>query len=179
MLDTGILEEGEKAELIDGLITHEGMIDRMTQNSHHTMSSILVEDELRLICPTTMRVRAGKPLSLINGSEPEPDVFIVSGSARDYPGGHPTTALLVVEVSDASLRYDRTKKASLYASAGIPEYWIVNLQDRSVEVHREPVEDLDHPFGARYNDIHRAKEGDSIQPLFAPEHSIPVNNMLP
>jgi Uma2 family endonuclease len=62
----------------------------------------------------------------------------VTGSIRDYKKQHPTTAVLVVEVADTTLQFDRTTKAALYARAGIPEYWIVNLADRVLEVHRQP-----------------------------------------
>jgi Uma2 family endonuclease len=71
-------------------------------------------------------VRVDDPLR-IGDSEPVPDVVIVPGKPSDYRAQHPTTALLVIEIADTSLEYDRTEKMSLYAAAGIPEYWIVNL----------------------------------------------------
>ena len=83
-------------------------------------------------------VRPQLPLTLVDDSEPEPDLAVVR--ARDAESGerHPRTALLVVEVAGESLPLDRQAKAVLYARAGIPEYWIVNLGDATVEVRREP-----------------------------------------
>jgi Uma2 family endonuclease len=78
------------------------------------------------------------PLALGPASEPEPDIAVVTGSPHDYLHAHPATALLIVDVADASLTFDRTKKASVYARAGILDYWIVNLIDQVVEVHRNP-----------------------------------------
>jgi Uma2 family endonuclease len=80
-------------------------------------------------------VRIDDPLR-IGDSEPVPDVAIVPGKPSDYRTQHPTTALLIIEIADTSLEYDRTEKMSLYAAAGIPEYWIVNLVERCVEVYR-------------------------------------------
>jgi Uma2 family endonuclease len=88
-----------------------------------------------------MHLRIQLPLVLGEYDEPFPDIAVVSGSPRDYLSLHPTTALLVVEVSEASLKTDREVKGSLYAKAGIPEYWIVNLKERVVEVYREPAKD--------------------------------------
>jgi Uma2 family endonuclease len=77
-------------------------------------------------------------LALGQYSEPEPDAAVVRGTVRDFAAEHPTSAVLVVEVSDSTLAFDRDVKASLYAAAGIPEYWIVNLVERQLEIHREP-----------------------------------------
>ncbi len=81
-------------------------------------------------------VRNQMPLALDENSEPEPDVAVVPGKARDYTQAHPTTAVLVVEVADATLRLDRKTKQAVYARNGIAEYWIVNLKDNSLEVYR-------------------------------------------
>src|SRR3989442_8873953 len=71
-------------------------------------------------------------------SAPEPDVAVVAGRERDYMTAHPRSALLLVEVADTSLAQDRLTKGALYAAAGIPEYWIVNLRADCVEVLRDP-----------------------------------------
>jgi Uma2 family endonuclease len=68
-------------------------------------------------------------------------VAIVAGDVRDYAAGHPATAVLVVEVADTSLEYDRTVKAAIYARAAIPEYWVLNLIDRQLEIFRDPQPD--------------------------------------
>ena len=74
------------------------------------------------------------PLALDALSEPEPDVSVVPGSWRDYDTDHPQSPVLVVEVADATLAFDRDDKASLYARAGVADYWIVNLPDRRLEL---------------------------------------------
>ena len=76
--------------------------------------------------------------ALDDASEPEPDVTIVAGAPLDYVHEHPTTPTLVVEVADSTLQLDRRLKASLYARARLPEYWIANLVDSVIEVHRRP-----------------------------------------
>jgi Uma2 family endonuclease len=80
-------------------------------------------------------------LTLVAGphSVPEPDVAVVPGWYDDYDRAHPRAALLVVEVADTSLAQDRLTKSGIYAAAGIPEYWIVDVRDQRVEVHRGPV----------------------------------------
>src|SRR5262244_3685277 len=78
------------------------------------------------------------PIAVTDRDEPEPDVAVVDGPLDAYQHHHPTTADLVVEVSETSLRYDRSHKAVLYARAGIPTYWIVDLVNDCVEVHTDP-----------------------------------------
>ena len=78
------------------------------------------------------------PIALDEESEPEPDVSVVDGPLADADPALPSRALLIVAVSDSSLTLDRTEKASLYARARITEYWILNLAERVLEVHREP-----------------------------------------
>jgi Uma2 family endonuclease len=79
------------------------------------------------------------PLIIDPDSEPEPDLAVVPGSPTDYIHEHPRTALLVVEVSGTTLPLDRDRKRTIYARAGIPEYWIVNLSEQCLEVYRDPV----------------------------------------
>ncbi|PSQ88199.1 MAG: hypothetical protein BRD45_07065 [Bacteroidetes bacterium QS_8_64_10] len=86
----------------------------------------------------TLRVQG--PMALGDESAPEPDVAVVRGTPRDYVDAHPTTALLVVEVSDTSFADDRTRKKRVYARAGVTEYWIVNLAEAALEVYRAPNE---------------------------------------
>lgn len=88
-------------------------------------------------------------------------------------------AALVLEVADSSLGYDRNRKGSLYTRAGIPEYWIVNLQERILEVYREPREDRTAVYGASY--AHRLifEPGQSVAPLATPESLVSVEALLP
>jgi Uma2 family endonuclease len=119
------------------------------------------------------------PLDLRPHSEPEPDVAVVPGRRQDYAVRHPHIALLVVEVSDTSLAQDRGDKASLYAAAGITDYWIVNLVDGQLEVFRNPIADPSQRHGHRYADVIVLARSDRVTPLAFPSVSIPVADLLP
>lgn len=133
MIAAGILGEDEHVQLIAGTLVamtpqggpHARVIQRLNRLLVRAVGDDLV-------------VRPQLPLTLVDDSEPEPDLAVVL--ARDAESGerHPGTALLVVEVAGESLPLDRQAKAVLYARAGIPEYWIVNLGESTVEVRREP-----------------------------------------
>ena len=109
------------------------------------------------------------PLRLGEITEPEPDVAVIAGSIRDYTDAHPSTAALVIEVADTSLAYDRTTKASLYAKAGIAEYWIINLNNRQLEVYRSPRVDATQRYGFRYADITIYSATECVAPLAMPQ----------
>jgi Uma2 family endonuclease len=104
------------------------------------------------------------PLDLGQVTEPEADVSVVAGKREDY-SNHPTSALLAIEVSDSTLHYDRTRKASLYARAGIEDYWIIDLIHRRLEIRRDPKPDPTQRYGYRYalRTIHALTE--SVSPL--------------
>lgn len=118
------------------------------------------------------------PLDLTLSSEPIPDLFVVPGKARDCTA-HPTTAFLIVEVSDTTLSHDRNRKGSLYAAARIQDYWIVNLVDHQLEVYRTPVPDPAQAFGFRYSQRTVLVSGDSVSPLAAPQAQIAVTELFP
>jgi Uma2 family endonuclease len=120
-------------------------------------------------------VQVQAPLALGTDSEPEPDVAVISGSRRDY-AEHPQAALLVIEVADSSLRFDRQVKGPLYARAGIPEYWIVNLVDRTLEVYRQP-EQRDDAWDYRLVQSLRPEE--SVAPVTLPTQALQVADLLP
>lgn len=160
------LFDGIHVELIEGRI-----IEMSPQLSPHAATVGIVARALEVAFGPGCIARRQTPIDL-GESEPEPDVAIVVGSDRDYVAAHPKTARLVVEVSESSLSYDRNDKASLYARAGIADYWIVNLQDRQLEVHRNPV-------GDTYADVTILREADSVTPLAAPQATIAVADLLP
>ena len=85
-------------------------------------------------------VRQQLPITLTDDGEPEPDIAVVKGAVEDYRNRHPGPAecLAVIEVADSSLNYDRIVKGPLYAAAGIPQYWIVNIPERQIEVYTSP-----------------------------------------
>lgn len=149
--ELGLFQPGERLELIGGEV-----ISKVTpQKSLHATAIGLTTRELERAFPTGHYVRVQLPLALSRFSEPEPDLAVVNGEPRDYAKGHPTTAALVVEVADSTLKLDRGPKASLYAQAGIAEYWIVNLRDQVLELHREPVAAAEEPFGHQYASVTR------------------------
>jgi Uma2 family endonuclease len=149
------------------------------QGSDHFAALRAVEEALRAAFGPGWEVRGQGPLALDDESEPEPDVAVVPGSFRDYRHHHPSRAVLVVEVSEASLALDREHKGSLYARAGVADYWIVNLVDRGLEVRRDPVEDPTASFGWRYRAVTRLGRARSIAPLVLPDASIRVSDLLP
>ena len=124
-------------------------------------------------------VRGQSPIALDDESEPEPDIAVVSGSRRDYAAAHPAQPVLLVEVADSSLSFDRHRKGSLYARARVPEYWIVNLIDRALEIHRNPQPAAGAVFGWRYTQIRRLSPDETVTPLGAPEARILVADLLP
>jgi Uma2 family endonuclease len=134
---------------------------------------------LRTVFGAGFMVRAQLPLALGQHSEPEPDVAVVLGTPDDYPDDHPNTAILVVEVSDSRLAYDRTIKASLYAAAGIPEYWIVNLVERQLEIHREPMPMPAAPYGYGYRTHTIAVSGETVATPSPSAAQVAVDDLLP
>jgi Uma2 family endonuclease len=103
---------------------------------------------------------------------------VVVGRREDYTG-HPPTAVLVVEVSETTLAYDRGEKASLYAAAGVEDYWVVDLVNRRVEVYRDPRPDPTRPHGAGYTQVTAHDPADTITPLAAPTVGVKVADLLP
>ena len=139
----------------------------------------LVEDALRFAFRHGHDVRTQLPLAIDDHSEPEPepepepDIAVVIGSPRDYRDAHPTTAVLIVELAESSVKFDRTRKLALYARNGIPEYWIVNLADGVLELHRDPA---DETHASR--SVLAASE--QVTPLHAPgAYALAVAELLP
>ena len=174
MVEAGVLAPGERAELIDGEV-----LAMTPQGSLHATAVLLVEEALRAAFAAGYVIRVQMPLALDSSSEPEPDVAVVRGSPRDYRDAHPTSALLVVEVADTTLGYDRDQKGSLYARAGVAEYWIVKALDRQVEVCRDPAPEAQARYGWAYRDVRSYASGDQISPLALPRVAVPVANIVP
>lgn len=155
--ELGLFGPEERLELIAGAVVRK----LPPQRSPHATAIRAVEEALRTAFPRGFDVRVQLPLALGPDHEPEPDVCVVHGCFRDYRHEHPAAAVLVVEVSDTTLAFDRFK-AGLYAQAGIPEYWIVNLKDNRLEVHRDPEPDAANPFGHRYRTVTRCAPQDNV-----------------
>jgi len=173
LADLGCFDQ-RRVELIEGEIIEMPV----PKQPPHVTSVSLTEDVLRIVFGTGFWIRTQSPLNLGAMSDAEPDISVVPGTPRDYTE-HPTGALLVVEVSETTLAYDRGRKGSLYAAAGIQDYWIVNLVDRQLEVYRDPVPDPNESSGFRYNTRTVFLSGQSASPLAAPAASIAVADLLP
>jgi Uma2 family endonuclease len=165
---------GKRVELIEGMVVEMAAMSRP-----HWAASNLAGDALRRIFTEGYVVTTNLPAYLGEFSDPEPDIAIIPGSPRDYLEDTPTRPLLVVEVSDTSLRYDQTWKAGLYAMNAVPDYWIVNLVDRRLEVRRGPSEDAGQPFGFGYRSLTVLTPADLVSPLANPDASIRVGDLLP
>ncbi|HXG86314.1 MAG TPA: Uma2 family endonuclease [Pyrinomonadaceae bacterium] len=164
--------DGKKVELIEGEI-----IEISPMKSLHATAVRLVVDVMRNIFAEGYVVDSQLPMNFSKLSEPEPDIAVVKGEIKDFAQTHPTTAALVVEVSDSTLRYDQTKKAALYAKNKIQEFWILNLKNRCLEVYRRPVKDK--KLGFIYTEIQIVTETNRIAPLAAPDAKIKVADLLP
>jgi Uma2 family endonuclease len=173
LADAGFFRD-KRVQLIEGII-----YTMAPQGKPHYLTLNLVVRALTRIFPEqSYWVRSQGPLNLGLSSDPEPDVAVVAGEMRSL-SDHPTSAILVVEVSDTTLSFDRKKKASLYAQAGIADYWIINLRDHCIEIRRDPVADPDAPFGFRYQSLTTLKPPESLTPLANPTAQIPIADLLP
>ncbi len=173
MAEAGVIGPDERVELIDGEVVPLSPHDRKHSNSVALANNLLVKTY-----GATHLVRVGLPIQVGDFSEPEPDFALVRPEQQDEARRHPTCADLVIEVSHTSLAYDRVKKTSLYASAGIPEYWIVNLVDRCLERHLEPQADKTSPFGASFKRREVLGEGESITPVAIDGPPLQVSDLI-
>ena len=140
MTRLGILTENDKVELLEGLI-----VAKMTKHSPHVVSTLVAFARISSILPKGWYATKEDPI-IVGQSEPEPDVAVVRGVVQDYLKRKPTDEVaLVVEVADSSLQFDRTVKKLIYASGNLPIYWLVNINDRCVEVYENPTGPCDTP----------------------------------
>lgn len=168
--EAGVFGPEERLELLNGEI-----IRKMSpQLGLHAGSVSSTSRILGRIFEQGHVVRTQLPLILSDQSEPEPDLVVVAGGDFDWGREHPTAtdALLVVEVADTTVRFDRGRKRTAYARAGVREYWIVNLPERCVEVYR-------HPSRGRFQESAVHGEDAVVTPLAAPEAAIRVSDLLP
>jgi Uma2 family endonuclease len=174
LIDLGIFRPGEHLELLGGQL----MVSE-PQGSLHATAVGLVEDVLREGFGSGWVVRGQMPIALDEESEPEPDVAVVPGTRYDYAAAHPSRPVLLVEVAESSLSDDRGTKATLYARAGIADYWILNLVDRALEVCRDPVTAAAQSSSWRYRDVRVLQPGASVAPLARPDVLVEVAALLP
>ncbi len=162
----GGFEPDQRLELIDGEI-----VDMAPQNEPHAVALSLLHDALRRAYGDGYVVRIQSPVALDAGSVPEPDLAIVPGRPRDFLTSHPSNAVLLVEIADTTLAYDRSTKRVLYARNGVPEYWLVNLIQGVLEVYR-------NPQGSDYLEHRIVKMGETLVPSGA-SWAVAVADLLP
>ena len=174
LVEVGLLGKQDRIELLDGLL-----VVREPQGQRHATAVGLVRAALEKAFDRAYHLREEKPIALDERSEPEPDIAVVAGRIRDYATAHPSRPVLVVEVADTSLALDRLRKAGLYARAGIPDYWVVNLIDDTLEVYRDPVAAPDTLGEWAYASVRILRRRARVTPLAAPRARIRVAALLP
>ncbi|MBE9039230.1 Uma2 family endonuclease [Oscillatoriales cyanobacterium LEGE 11467] len=160
LTEIGFFHEDDRIELIDGEI-----IEMVSKGVAHVFCcQKLIKNLVQLIGDEAI-LRCQDPIILLNNSEPEPDFTIARNCDDSYLSHHPypEDIILVIEIADSSLDYDRQVKLPLYAEAGIAEYWIVNLFDRQLEVYRQPYQKTNGGFNY------------SQQQIFLPEATVPLH----
>ncbi len=164
MGEAGIFAEDERVELIEGEIFEMAPVGAKHADCLSRLVRVFVKGSEAL-------VRVQDPIRLSEQSEPQPDLALVKNQsyAQAHPG--PEDVLLLIEVADTSLAYDRTVKLPLYARHGIPEVWLVDLTQSRIEVYRQP-----SPSG--YLEVKEAKPGERLSAVFCPEVEIEVERAL-
>ena len=134
MQENDALRKEDRCELIHGFL-----VEKAINNPPHASAINRVMKQLMMLLGMDAVIRIQLPITLAD-SEPEPDAILASGYDDDFDSRHPgpDEVLLLIEVSDTSLKFDRSVKLPLYAGAGIPQYWIINVAERSIEVYTQP-----------------------------------------
>lgn len=168
MVEAGILKTDERIELLDGEILKVSP----PGPDHNAPTGILIR-LLVLGVGSRAVVLPGPTLRLSKRSAPEPDFVLLRPDPRNYRDRYPEPGdvLLLIEISDSSLRRDRELKLPLYADAGIQEYWIVDVQDEVVEVYT-------NPSGSSYESVQRRRCGESVSPSAFPDLRIPIEEIF-
>jgi Uma2 family endonuclease len=167
MARAGILKPDERVELLDGEIVRMNAIGSPHAWCVNRLTGFFFRIEDRL------KVGPQNPLRLNDRSEPEPDVVILQPDTPEDRHPEPADVFLVIEVADSSISVDRRRKRPMYARAGIPEYWIVDLNADRVEIYRDPL-----PSRGRYRSATLLGRGDTVSPLFAPDIEVDVTMIL-
>jgi Uma2 family endonuclease len=166
LVDGGLVTPGT-SEFLNG-----ELIEKMPQNQPHVNTTKRTRRILESIFGWE-HVGSQAPIRVDDSNDPEPDVFVLQQSTESYlETPEATDCTLVVEVSDSTLFWDRTEKLKLYARAGIPEYWIVDVNNRRLIVHRRPSSE-------EYLDIHTFTDAESVATLARPESEVAVAELLP
>ncbi len=159
LADLGFFTEDDRIELIRGEI-----IQMAAKGTPHTTCCSNLLEELATLVVGLAKIRCQDPIVILSNSEPEPDFAIVKKRADNYLSGHPTASdiLLIIEIADSTLKYDREIKLPLYAEAGISDYWLFNLVNNHLEAYSKPYQELQGSFGY------------SVKQIVLPNQSIPL-----
>ena len=171
MFNMGMFD-GQRVELIHGEI-----ITMAPQNEPHALTIAIITGWLSRGLGENFTVRCQLPVVASDDTEPEPDFAVLAGSAESQRD-HPTTALLMIEVADSSLAHDR-RKGDIYASRGVSDYWIVSLQNRQLEVYRNPVPSTESETGMRYMSKAVLTQEQTVTTLNLPLPAVKVGRLLP
>jgi Uma2 family endonuclease len=174
LVELGVFQPGERLELLDGLL-----VVREPQGTRHAAAIRRVVAALHAALGDAWQIDSQLPVALDDDSEPEPDVAVVARDPDAYRDAHPSQPVLIVEISESSYRIDRDHKASLYARARVRDYWIVDVVGGSVEIHREPAESSEAPYGWQYGSVTILRPPATVGPLVAPPSTIAVAALLP
>lgn len=173
MLKSGILQPDESVELITGQI-----IRKMSPQGSPHAAAIRRTDRLfnqfiRQFNHQTVMVQQQLPITLSEFSQPEPDIALVKTDRLDYEERHPRAdeVYLIIKIADSTLRSDLNLKKQVYAAAGIPDYWVLDLSHRQLYVYRQPT-------ATGYQQEQILEETAQIAPLAFPEKLLPVASML-
>jgi Uma2 family endonuclease len=164
MVDEGFFQEDERIELLDGVI-----VEMTPQGTRHAVVIERLSHLLFAAVGGRARVRIQLPFAASEVSLPEPDVAVVQGG--DYELAHPSQARLIVEVAESSLSKDRLVKARVYATAGVTEYWVIDIVAKTIEVCSDPVD-------GQYKQIRAARPGEVIRLLAFPDVEIAVSDVV-
>lgn len=168
MAEAGVFSDSERVELLEGVVC-----TMSPEGRRHVVAVELARKVLTAKLGERAGLRIQHPLRVAEDSEPEPDVAVVPDSdPRAYLGSHPQSALLAIEVAHHSLRRDLGYKAGLYASAGVPEYWVENLVDDTLEVFRDPSE-------GTYRSRQTFRRGERVSLVAFPDVDVEVQDLLP
>lgn len=168
MGEAGILGEDDRVELIEGEI-----IDMTPIGSRHASAVAYISQALTLVVRGRALVWSQNPVTLTEDTEPQPDVALLHSREDYYRGSHPRPedVLLVIEVSDSSVDYDRQVKIPLYSRHGVPEVWLLDLVEPALTIHRAPRDDA-------YADVWQATSLTALAPAAMPEATIDLSDLV-
>lgn len=169
MVEVGIISPQERVELIEGEV-----ISMAAKKPPHVVVTELAAEYLRQLCREVAYIRTQDPVFLNDHTEPEPDIAVVMPPLRRYLDHHPSQSeiFLIIEVADATLKFDTEKKAAAYASSKIADYWVVDVIERSIYIFREPV-------AGTYTNKSVFSENGTIRPLAFTEIEVAFREFFP